>query len=161
MNKHSRNIAAAIALEFGAALLYGGCDQRQDAPQTSALGEAVLPAAVAPAIAQPSPVRERIDAAERLTRIYSKSRYSGWNLKAEAGGADCRILIVRASIVLDISMAEAMHYGSGAYDVYAGGVQQFARNHSFRGVVYTDPTERAFPFETATQQEIENLTACH
>jgi len=161
MHRHSRNIAAAVAFGVCAALAGDGCEPRQDAPQTSALGAADLPTAVAPVITQPPPARERMDAAERFTRIYSKSRFSGWHLKAQVGGADCRVLIVRAAIVLDISMAEAMHYGSGAYDVYSGGVQQFCRDHSLRGTVYTDPTERTFPFDTVTQREVDRLTVCH
>jgi len=159
MNKYSRNIAAAIGFGYCAVIAGGGCEQRPDPPQPSALSEAVLPA-VAPVIAQTSS-RGQVDAAERFTRIYASSRFTAWNLKAEAAGADCRVLRIRAAIVLDISMAEAMHYGSGAYDVYTGGVQQFCRDHSFRGAVYTDPTERVFPFETVTQQEAESLTACH
>ena len=35
-------------------------------------------------------------------------------------------------------MVAAIHYGTGAYGVYDGGVHRFYLERSFRGVAYTD-----------------------
>lgn len=102
----------------------------------------------------------RIAAAHAFTRRYAQSRFSGWNIRAEAAGADCDVLFVNTSIVLEESMIEAMQYGAGSYDIYEGGVQHFYREQTFRGVAYKDGSERVWTYGAVTVTEAEGMTAC-
>lgn len=99
-------------------------------------------------------------AADVLTRHYAQSRFSSWKIHAQAAGADCDVLFVRTSNVLDDSTVEAIHYGATAYDVIPGGVQRFYRDHTFRGVAYQDVSERVWTYGTLTQAEGELLERC-
>jgi hypothetical protein len=101
----------------------------------------------------------RISAANLFTRKYSQSRLASWNVRGHAAGSDCSILFVDASIILEESMVEALHYGAGAYDVYPGGVQRFSRNHSFRGIAYRDVSGRIWTYGEISSTEA--LTSCH
>jgi len=102
----------------------------------------------------------RIAAADLFTRRYEHSRFSGWDIHANAAGGDCHVLLIRASIVLDDSMIEAIHYGAGSYGVVNGGVQQFYRDWWFRGVAYKDASERVWTYGAVTLGEGETLEPC-
>lgn len=102
----------------------------------------------------------RIAAADLFTRRYTHSRFSGWNIRAGAAGADCDVLFVQSSIVLDDSMVEAIHYGAGSYGVVNGGVQQFYRDWWFRGVAYKDASERVWTYGDLAAGEGEGLAPC-
>jgi hypothetical protein len=101
--------------------------------------------------------RARVAAAGQFTSTYAKSRMKAWGLRAAAAGPDCRVLLVTSAIVMDISMAESLHYGQGAYDVYTGGVQRFCRDHGFNGAVYQDQTDTRFPVDGMTQTEADAI----
>jgi hypothetical protein len=109
---------------------------------------------------RPAPSNGRIAAAHAFTRRYAQSRFSGWNIRAEAAGADCDVLFVNTSVILEESMIEAMQYGAGAYDVYEGGVQHFYREQSFRGVAYRDGSERIWTYGAVSVAEAEGMSAC-
>ena len=102
----------------------------------------------------------RITAATSFTQRFSKSRFATWHVRARAAGKDCGVLLVETSMIMDESMIEAMHYGAGAYDVYRGGVQQFSRDRSFRGVVYRDPSLRTWTYGATNSIEAESLRPC-
>lgn len=102
----------------------------------------------------------RIAAAHAFTRRYAQSRFSGWNIRADAAGADCDVLFVNTSIVLEESMVEALHYGAGTYDIYDGGVQHFSRQQAFRGVAYKDRSARVWTYGAVSAAEAEAMTAC-
>ena len=103
----------------------------------------------------------RIAAAHAFTRRYAQSRFSGWNIRADAAGTDCDVLFVNTSIILEESMIEAMQYGAGTYDIYDGGVQHFYREQTFRGVAYKDGSERIWTYGAVSVAEAEGMTACH
>jgi hypothetical protein len=101
-----------------------------------------------------------VAAARTFTHLYSESRLSGWKVQARAASADCSVLLIETSIVMEASMIEAMHYGSGAYDVYDGGVQRFYRDRGFRGVAYKDTTGAIWTYGDVTAREAGTLAPC-
>jgi hypothetical protein len=104
---------------------------------------------------------ERIQAANAFARRYAQSRFSQWNIRANAAGEDCDVLFINASVTLEESMIEAMQYGAGAYDIYDGGVQRFYRDRTFRGVAYQDGSERVWTYGAVSVAEAERMTPCH
>jgi hypothetical protein len=88
----------------------------------------------------------RIAAANAFTDRYAGSALARWRVRGHAAGADCGVLIVETSVVMEDGMVEALHYGIGAYDVYTGGIQQFSNDHAFRGVVYRDSTRKEWGY---------------
>lgn len=109
---------------------------------------------------QPSPRQDRIGAASLFTRRCAVSRLAKWNIHGIAAGADCSILLVETSMVLDDSLTEAIHYGTGPYSVVDGGVQHFTRERAFRGVVYRDRTGHVRTYGNLIQGEAEDLQPC-
>ena len=117
---------------------------------------------------QPGPSRPqvphketRMSSADALTGIYARSRMSGWKVRAQAAGTDCAILFVETPIIMEESMVDALHYGAGKYDIYSGGVQQFCRDRSFRGVAYKDGSGRVWAYGAVSQNEAETVRPCH
>ncbi len=108
---------------------------------------------------QQSPRDERIAAASLLTRRCAASRLAKWNIRGVAAGADCSVLLVDTSMVLNDSLVEAIHYGTGPYAVVDGGVRQFSAR-SFRGVAYRDRIGRVRTYGNLTQREAEELQPC-
>lgn len=102
----------------------------------------------------------RKSAAKLLTERYEQSRFSKWNLDARAAGTDCDVLYVRTTKELDKPLIQSMHTGAGAYEVVTGGIARFARDHTFRGVIYQDATERRWPFGDLTPAESEVIDPC-
>lgn len=100
-------------------------------------------------------------AANAFTKQYSQSRLARWQVRASAAGDDCTILLVQTSIILEDSLVEALHYGTGAYAVYKGGVQQFYREGAFRAVAYRDSTGRVWTYGATTAAEAQSLKPCH
>jgi hypothetical protein len=109
---------------------------------------------------QPSPRDDRIAAASLLTRRCAASRLAKWNIRGIAAGDDCSVLLVDTSMVLDDSLTEAIHYGTGAYAVVEGGVRHFSRARAFRGVAYRDRTGHLRTYGDLTQREAEELQPC-
>ena len=97
--------------------------------------------------------RARIVAANAFTSRYAESRLASWKLIARAAGDDCGVLLVETQIVMEDTMVGALHYGAPAYDAYAGGVQQFARDRRFRGAAYRDATRRQWVFGKVSPYE--------
>jgi len=96
---------------------------------------------------------ERVHAAGALTQRYAQSRLARWEVRGRAAGRDCRMLFIVTAIVMDDSMVEALHSGAGVYDVYRGGIRQFAHDRAFRGVVYKDGTGRLWTFGSVNAAE--------
>lgn len=112
------------------------------------------------ASAEPLPARAAyVASAAQLTTLYGTSQLSSWHVRGHAAGADCTVLVVEASVVMEETQVDALHYGSGAYDVVPGGVKQFAHDHHFRGVVYNDCTGGVWPYGVGSR-EASQLQAC-
>jgi hypothetical protein len=109
-----------------------------------------------------APVADKVHAAaaDVFTSRYKSSRLSRWGVRASAAGADCAVLFVQTSILLEDSMIEGIHYGAGTYDVFDGGVQQFYRDRKFRGVAYKDPSGRVWTYGDVTVPQAELLEPC-
>jgi hypothetical protein len=110
----------------------------------------------------PAPIRNdaHVTAAKAFTAKFARSRMSNWNVRANAAGNDCGKLLIETSVILEDSMVEALHYGSGVYDVYPGGVQRFCRDHNFRGVAYRDSSGRVWTYGAVTVAEAEAGEPC-
>ena len=109
---------------------------------------------------RPSAHAERVAAACTFTDRYSHSALSRWNVRGHAAGADCEILVVETSIVMEDAMVEALHYGVGAYDIYQGGIRQFSTDHAFHGVVYRDVTRKEWPYGETGAVRVAMLEPC-
>lgn len=109
---------------------------------------------------QRAPREEHIVAASQLTGRCAVSRLAKWNIRGTAAGADCNVLIVDTSMVLEDSLVEAIHYGTGAYAVVDGGVRRFTRDRAFRGVAYRDRTGHVWTYGDLTRREAEELQPC-
>lgn len=109
---------------------------------------------------QPSPRQDRMNAATLFTRRCATSRLAKWNIRGIAAGADCSVLLVDTSMVLDDSLTEAIHYGTGAYAVVDGGVRHFTRERAFRGVAYRDRTGHVRTYGDLMTGEAEDLQPC-
>jgi hypothetical protein len=109
---------------------------------------------------KPSASDVRIAAARTFSQRYAHSWLAGWNVRARVAGRDCDVLLVDTSIIMEDSMIEALHYGGGTYGVVDGGVQNFYRQRSFRGVVYKDSTARVWTYGGVTSEEVPTLQRC-
>lgn len=114
---------------------------------------------------QPAPpLREvrspNMDAATALTRRYAASRFAAWNLHANAAGSDCSVLLVETAVILEDSMVEAIHYGTGSYAVYDGGIQRYYRERSFRGVAYRDRSGHVWTYGAVGPVEAAGMSRC-
>ena len=109
---------------------------------------------------QPSPRQDRIAAASTFTGRCAASRLAKWNIRGTAAGGDCSILLVDTSMVLEDSLVEAIHYGTGAYAVVDGGVRHFIRERAFRGVAYRDRTGHVWTYGDLSRREAEELRPC-
>ena len=134
--------SAAVAIAFIALTAAFGCNSRRNAPAEDHSA--------------------RIAAATFITDLYSRSRLATWNVRASAAGADCAVLLINVSIIMEDSMVEAMHYGAGDYEIYTGGLRNFSRQRGFRAVVYEDSSRHQWPYPTTLPiNEAETLTPCH
>jgi hypothetical protein len=95
-----------------------------------------------------------------FTAQCARSRLAKWDIRADATGADCGVLLVETPIVLEDSMVEAMHFGTGAYDVFEGGVQHFSRDRAFRGVAYKDGSGRIWTYGSVAPAASRELRPC-
>jgi hypothetical protein len=103
---------------------------------------------------------DHVVAASAFTQRYTHSRQSAWNVRGNAAGPDCDVLLVDTSVIMDDSMIEAMHYGAGAYDAVDGGVQRFCRERAFRGVAYKDASGKIWAYGAVTAEQARTLTRC-
>jgi hypothetical protein len=109
---------------------------------------------------QPSAKRNHVVDAGTFTSRYANSRLSKWNVRASAAGADCGVLIIDTSIILEDSMVEALHYGAGPYGVLEGGIQRFCTDRSFRAVAYRDSSGRIWTYGDVSAAEVKRLKRC-
>jgi hypothetical protein len=123
-------------------LLIAGCGMRCNARQSSRSDQ-------------------HVSAAQMLTQRYAASRFNAWHIRATAAGGDCSVLQLQTGIILEDSMIEAMHYGAGTYDTYRGGMQQFLREHAFRGIAYRDVSGRVWIYGKVSPTEAEKFEPCH
>jgi hypothetical protein len=100
----------------------------------------------------------RVQAATLFTDRYSQPPFTEWHIHASAAGRDHSMLLVQVGVILDESMVEAMHYGTGAYDKY-GGVQRFSIEQTFRGVLYRDVSGKCWRYGKVTADD-ERAFAC-
>jgi hypothetical protein len=119
-----------------------------DAPQTDA------------AIQQQTARSARVTAARTFTRDCAASHLANWKLRGSAAGGDCRILVVDTSMILEDPIVEAMHYGTGSYELYDGGVLHFSRDRAFRGVAYRDRTGHVWTYGDVTARDAQDLQPC-
>lgn len=105
-------------------------------------------------------VKEHVVAARRFTMDCAGSRLATWNVHGSAAGNDCGILLIETPMILEDAIVEAMHYGTGAYDLYQGGVNQFSRTRAFRGVAYKDGSGQVWYFGDLSRVEAESLRPC-
>ena len=105
-------------------------------------------------------IDSHVDAAGFFTQRYARSPLSAWNVRGAAAGADCDVLLVETSVVLNDGMVEALHYGAGAYGVVDGGVQRFCRDRAFRGVAYRDSAGHVWKYGDLSRSEAETLKRC-
>lgn len=104
----------------------------------------------------------RIASANAFTEHYSRTRLSAWNVRGSAAGADCAVLFVEASMILEDSLVDALHSGTGHYAVYkGGGVHHFSRECHFRGVAYRDSTGYIWTYDAVTPEEARTIRPCH
>lgn len=99
-----------------------------------------------------------MEAASSLTQRYAQSALAQWHVQGQAAGTDCGVLFVETSVMLEDALVEALHTGTGGYDVYSGGVQQYSRDRAFRGVAYRDRSRRIWRFGDVPSSEA--LTPC-
>lgn len=105
-------------------------------------------------------VREHMTAARILTNDCAASRLASWNVRARAAGSDCGVLLIETPMILEDAIVEAMHYGTGAYVLYRGGVNHYSRARAFRGVAYKDGSGQLWFYGNLSRAEAESLRPC-
>ncbi len=95
-----------------------------------------------------------IAAAASFTRQHTKHK-----LHASVAGSDCQILLITIETAFDDDLVESIHYGTDGYDAF-GGVEQFAHDHEFRGVVYRDASGGLWTYGATTRDEARSLSPC-
>jgi hypothetical protein len=113
-----------------------------------------------PRLRKQAAAQEHIMAARTVTSDCAASRLAGWNIRASAAGNDCGILLIETPMILEDAIIEAIHYGTGVYDLYRGGVNQFSRAKAYRGVVYKDGSGQLWFFGNVSRIEAESLRPC-
>ena len=106
------------------------------------------------------PRNVHVDAADAFTSLYASSPLWRWDLRGQAAGPQCDVLVIDASVFLEEAMIESMHYGSGPFDIYVGGIEKFSRDRRFRGVVYRDGERRTWTYGAVERTEAESLQPC-
>lgn len=128
--------------------------------QRAAAAPAPVPQRAAIAPLRPERPAHYVAAAQELGALYSNSPLREWKLRVNAAGADCDMLFIHVSIIMEDAMIEALHYGAGAYDIYEGGPRQFVDDRAFRGVAYQDATQRIWTFGNVTSAEAQQTKFC-
>jgi hypothetical protein len=80
-------------------------------------------------------------------------------LLASVAGSDCLVLLISTETTFDQDLVESIHYGTGGYDAF-GGVEQFARDHEFRAVVYRDASGGLWTYGATTREEARSISRC-
>ena len=124
------------------------------------LALAILHCGDAPRLRNREAVQQHMTAARTVTSHCAASRLAGWHVRASAAGNDCGVLLIETPKILEDAIIEAIHYGTGVYDLYDGGVNQFSRARAFRGVVYKDGSGQLWFFGNVSRSEAETLRPC-
>jgi len=117
-------------------------------------------ATIPPRMAKSSGQSDRIRAAAAFTRRYANSPFAAWKVEARAAGELCNVLVIRTPVVMESAMVDAMHHGSGDYEVDGSGVQSFYLEQTFRGVAYRDGSDRVWTYGAVRAAEVEELAPC-
>jgi hypothetical protein len=97
--------------------------------------------------------------AEFLTARYSL-KLPQWNIRAHAAGPRCDVLVLRVDVIMEDSMIEAMHFGTGPYEEVTGSMQRFYHQQGFRGVAYQDKSKKIWTYGNVTEREATGLPPC-
>jgi hypothetical protein len=97
--------------------------------------------------------------AEFLTARYSL-KLPQWNVRALAAGPRCDVLVLHVGVIMEDSMIEAMHFGTGPYEQVTGSMQRFYHQQGFRGVTYHDKSEKIWTYGDVTEREAPALVPC-
>jgi hypothetical protein len=97
--------------------------------------------------------------AEFLTARYAL-KLPQWNIRARAAGPRCDVLVLHVGVILEESMIEAMHFGTGPYEEVTGSLQRFYHQQGFRGVAYHDKSEKIWTYGNVSEQEARALVPC-
>ena len=98
--------------------------------------------------------------ADTLTNQCARTSLATWHVRASAAGDDCDVLLLETdTMILEDAMVDAMHHGSGAYDMFEGGLQRYSEKRSFRGVAYRDKSGRIWRYGELSETEV--LQPCH
>lgn len=119
-----------------------------------------VPLARVPSAQRSDAEQVRMTAAALFTERYERSRFAEWNVRGRATGPQCIVLFVDVDVIMEESMVEAMHYGTGPYAIAEGSVQHFYRDRSFRGVAYRDASKRIWTYGAVSVQEAAALAPC-
>jgi hypothetical protein len=96
-----------------------------------------------------------VAAAQIATQQYAKQ-----DLRADAAGDDCKVLLIRTKKEFDNALVESIHYGIGDSDTYQSGMQQFAEAKGFRAVVYRDAAGDLWTYGSITLDEAKSMPTC-
>ena len=162
MNRSSRRyLTIALALTVMAILVIAAGVLARAAPGDHSTAQPPAAAVARTSIVAPMTSESvRIAAANLLASRYGRSRMYDWNVRVNAAGPRCAVLLVEVGVILDDSMAEAMHYGVGSYVVYDGGVQRYYMERGFRGVAYRDSSGKTWAFGSLSETEADTLVPC-
>ncbi len=96
-----------------------------------------------------------VAAAQKITQQYAKQ-----DLRADAAGDDCKVLLIRTRKAFDNALVESIHYGIGESDASQEGMQQFAEAKGFRAVVYRDSAGDVWTYGSITLDEARSMPTC-
>ena|ERR1041385_9045787 len=105
-------------------------------------------------------IQEHMNAARTVTRDCAGSRLADWNIRASAAGSDCAVLLIETPVILEDAVIVSIHYGTRGYGVFQGGVNQFSREKTFRGVAYKDGSGQLWFYGNLSRTEAEALRPC-
>lgn len=101
---------------------------------------------------------DHINAADMLTEQCRRDGVPRWSLTAKAAGTNCDVLLIQAAVPLDVGMIDPVHYAAPDSGYLA--IHDYADQHRFRGVVYTDPVEHIWVYGAVAGDEAKVLRPC-
>jgi hypothetical protein len=105
------------------------------------------------------PAERSGDAAAVAAAASFTLKHATHKLHATVAGSDCRVLLISIDAPADRHLVESIHYGTGGYEDF-GGVEQFARDHDFRAVVYRDVVGGLWTYGATTRDEARSIPRC-
>lgn len=101
----------------------------------------------------------RVASAHKLTS-YAGAKVPAWDVRANASGHDCGILLVELGVNMEDTLVDGLQYGVDPYAVTEGGVQTFSREHSFLAVAYRDAAGRIWTYGPVARTDAESFVPC-